>query len=235
MQAVSFAHSWQIVPMSTTAMPVAILNESSDWTAADLVQRFGPMPLDRVRMSPAPGTASEEDVVRIHDSESRLFELVDGTLLEKSMGTWESCVAAILVRIMGTFVSDQDLGIILGADGMMRLAPGLVRIPDVSFISWNRFPNRRVPDEAIANIVPDLAVEILSRSNTTEEMARKLDDYLTHGVRLIWYIDPRAQEAKVYHGSKEFEVRTREQSLEGGDVLPGLVIPMAELFLNAPA
>jgi len=76
---------------------------------------------------------------------------------------------------------------------------------------------------------------LISRSNTREEMARKLDDYLTHGVRLIWYIDPRAREAKVYHGSKEFEVRTHEQSLDGGDVLPGFLMPMAELFRHAPA
>ncbi len=186
-------------------------------------------------MSPAPGTASEEDVVRIHNSESRLFELVDATLLEKSMGIWESGIAAILVRIMGTFVNDQDLGIVLGADGMVRLTPGLVRIPDVSFIAWSRLPRRCFPDEAIGEVVPNLAVEIISRSNTREEMTRKLDDYLTHGVQLIWYIDPRGQEAKVYRGSKEFESRTREQSLEGGDVLPGFVMPMAELFRNAPA
>ena len=220
--------------MSTIVIPALGRTRTSDWTAADLMQQFGPMPLARVRMSPAPGTAGEEDVVRIHDSESRLFELVDATLLEKSMGTWESCVAAILVRILGTFVSDQDLGIVLGADGIIRLAPGLVRIPDVSFISWTRLPSHCFPDEPIADIVPDLAVEIISRGNTTEEMARKLDDYLTHGVRLIWYIDPRTQEAKVYRGSKECELRTREQGLEGGDVLPGFVMPMAELFRNAP-
>ena len=109
------------------------------------------------------------------------------------------------------------------------------RIPDVSFIAWNRLPHRSFPDEPIGEIVPNLAVEIISRSNTAEEMARKLDDYLTYGVRLIWYIDPRAQEAKVYHGSKEFEVRTHEQSLDGDDVLPGFLMPMAELFQNAPA
>ena len=186
-------------------------------------------------MSPAPGTASEDDVVRIHDSESRLFELVDATLLEKSMGTWESSVALTLGAILLDFVRKQDLGVVLGADGIMRMAPGLVRIPDISFISWTRLPSRRFPDQPIADIVPDLAVEIMSRGNTNEEMARKLDDYLTHGVRLIWYIDPRAREAKVYRGSKEFELRTHEQSLDGGVVLPGFLMPIAELFLNAPA
>ena len=221
--------------MATITLPVPIHTQSVDWTAADLMQRFGPMPLARVRMSPAPGTATEEDVVRIHDSESRLFELVDATLLEKSLGTWESSVALTLGAILLDFVRKQDLGVVLGADGTMRMAPGLVRIPDISFISWTRLPSRRFPDKPIADIVPDLAVEIISRGNTNEEMARKLDDYLTHGVRLIWYIDPRAQEAKVYHGSKEFEVRTRAQSLDGGDIVPGFLMPMAELFRNAPA
>jgi len=53
----------------------------AEWTAADLVERFGPIPLRRIRSDPAPGTATEEDVVEIHLREDRLYELVDGVLV----------------------------------------------------------------------------------------------------------------------------------------------------------
>ena len=73
------------------------------------------------------------------------------------MGTYESYLAGLLVRILGNFVVTNDLGIVLPPDGMMRLAPGLVRVPAVSFVSWDRLPNRTIPDQAIADLVPDLA------------------------------------------------------------------------------
>ena len=56
------------------------------WTAVDLVERFGPIPLDRVRTNPPPGSATEQDVIDIHDHENRLCELLEGTLLEKTDG-----------------------------------------------------------------------------------------------------------------------------------------------------
>ena len=83
------------------------------WTAADLVERFGPIPLDRVRHDPAPGTATEDHVVEIHDREDRLYELVDGVLVEKTVGIYESYLAAFLVRLIGNFVEENDLGIVL--------------------------------------------------------------------------------------------------------------------------
>ena len=112
------------------------------WTAVDLVERLGPIPLDRVRTTPPPGSATERDVIEIHDHENRLCELLDGTLVEKTMRSFESYLAMNLGRVLATFVRDHDLGIVLGADGMVRLANGLVRIPDVAFISWERLPGR---------------------------------------------------------------------------------------------
>jgi len=200
------------------------------WTATDLVNHFGPIPLTRVRLHPAPGTATEADVVRIHDHEGRLYELVDRTLVEKAVGTYESYLAAQIVRILGTYAHANDLGIVLGADGMLRLAPGLVRIPDVSFISWARLPNRRIPRQAIADIAPDLAVEVISPGNTREEMDRKLGEYFAAGVKLVWYIDPQTREARVFTSVEDERVISVGQSLDGGQVLPGFSLSLAELF-----
>jgi Uma2 family endonuclease len=105
-------------------------------TVSDLLHQLGDIPPERVRLQPPPGTATEADVVAVLSREERLCELVDGVLVEKTLGYYESYIAATLIRLLGNFVVAHDLGIVAGADGMMRLAPGLVRIPDVSFVSW---------------------------------------------------------------------------------------------------
>src|SRR5947209_5803203 len=136
-------------------------------TLADLLEHLGGIAPARVRFRPAPGTATEEDVLAIRNSpERRLCELVDGVLVEKAAGFRESLLAGALVSRLWNFVRPGKRGIVTGAGGMMRLAPGLVRIPDVAFISWARLPNRRVPTEPIPEVAPDLAAEVLRVGNT---------------------------------------------------------------------
>ncbi len=126
-------------------MSTAIEIAPPAWTVADLLAQFGPILHTRIRHHPPPGSATEQDVIDIHDREDRLYELVDGVLVEKPMGLQESFLAELLARLLGNYADEKDTGFILGADGMARLAPGLVRIPDVSFISWRRFPDRTIP------------------------------------------------------------------------------------------
>jgi Uma2 family endonuclease len=202
-------------------------------TAADLVERFGPVPLSRLRHDPAPGTASEHDVVEIHDREDRLYELVDGILLEKTADTYEAYLAGLLVHLIWTFVKENDLGIVLGADGMMRLAPGLVRIPDASFISWARLPGRKIPRDPIADLAPDLAVEVISKGNTREEMQRKLSDYFTAAVRQVWYVYPERREIRVYVAPQQHTVFNEQQTLGGGELLPGFSLELRVFFADA--
>ena len=96
------------------------------------------------------------------------------------------------------FLHEHDLGNVAGADGALRLMPGLVRIPDVSFISWDRLSDRSIPTDALPDLTPDLAVEILSEGNTPGEMDRKLRDYFFAGTRPVWYIDSQRRSVRVY-------------------------------------
>jgi len=203
---------------------------ANDCTAADLVERFGAIPLWRVRREPAPGTATEDDVVAIDDHEDRLCELVEGILLEKTVGAYESYLAMFLGSLLTTFARKNDLGIVLGEAGMLRLAPGLVRIPDVSFISWARLSGRRIPREAIWGLAPDLAVEIISKGNTPEEMARKLADYFAAGVRTVWYVYPASREVRTHSTADRCVVLREEETLEGGDALPGFRLELRQFF-----
>src|SRR6266566_4083084 len=100
----------------------------------------------------------------------------------------------------------------------MRLSSGLVRIPDVSFVSWDRLPGRRVPDVPIPDLAPDLAVEVLSESNTAEEMAIKRREYFTSGTRLVWQIDPVTRTAEVFTSLDQSVTLDESQALDGGDV-----------------
>jgi Uma2 family endonuclease len=203
---------------------------SAGVTLADLLQRFGPMPASRIRYDPPPGTATEQDVIALEARENRLFELVDGVLVEKAVGFYESFLAMRLARFLMAFVEQHDLGIVAGADGMVRLAPGLVRIPDVSFVSWARLPQRRVPRQPIPDLVPDLVVEVLSEGNTPREMEQKLQEYFTAGVRLVWYVIPVLQEIHVYTAPEQCEVMPAAYHLHGGEVLPGFTLPIRQLF-----
>jgi Uma2 family endonuclease len=199
-------------------------------TVADLLRRLGDVPPERVRLHPPLGQATEGDVIAAAAQEGRLCELVDGTLVEKGMGYGESLLAAVLGGILQAFVSARNLGLVSGADGCVRLFPGLVRIPDVAFASWDRLPGRRRPTVPVPDLVPDLVVEILSANNTPAEMDRKRDEYFRAGVRLVWEIDPEPRAATVYAAGAPSAALDRSQTLDGGAALPGFALPLADLF-----
>ena len=200
---------------------------------ADLLERIGGVPLDRIRIPPAAGTATEQDVVAaLEAADKRLCELVDGVLVEKAMGTKESLLAGFILHRLHFFLDENDLGLPFGADGAMRLMKGLVRIPDVSFVSWQQMPDG-LPDEAIASLIPDLAVEVVSRRNTKGEILRKLRDYFLAGVQLVWVIQPRTETAEVYRAPDRKKRVAKAGVLDGGDVLPGFRLPLPELFARA--
>src|SRR5690349_13584562 len=139
-------------------------------TLAELLHRLGDVPPERVRFNPVPGTATVRDVLRIEEEENRLCELVDGVLVEKPMGFTESRIAVLICAALQTFIEKHDLGIVTGESGMIRMPSNLVRIPDVAFFAWRHFPRRILPDEGAPEIAPDLAVEVLSKSNKPREM-----------------------------------------------------------------
>jgi Uma2 family endonuclease len=199
-------------------------------TIGDVLLKMPDVPPERIRLVPTPGTATEADVVRIRSEEKRLFELVDGILVEKGMGFWESVFAQNLLLAIGNFVKEHDLGIIAGEAGMLRLAPGLVRIPDGSFVAWKQFPNRELPNEPILGLHPDLAIEVLSASNTSKEMTRKINEYYASGTSLVWIVDPRTQTVAIYTSPTESRTVGSDDILTGGEVLPGFAMPVEQIF-----
>jgi Uma2 family endonuclease len=209
---------------------MAVVTAVKPETLQDLVEQLGNIPLSRVLVRPPLSLATEADLLDAQQRYNRLYELVDGVLVEKGMGYLESLLALALAGFLRDFVNPRNLGLVSGADGTVRLFPGLVRIPDVAFASWDRFPDRKVPEKPIPSLAPDLVIEVLSESNTPAEMERKRGEYFGAGVRMVWEVDPEPRTVTVYTPDGTVTVLDASRRLEGGDVLPGFALELRELF-----
>ena len=200
-------------------------------TLADVMDRLGNVPLDRVLWTPRPGTATEADQLRLVDGEpKRLVELVDGILVEKPMGNREGLFAASLLIILGSYVKAKKLGIVAAPDSIMRMTNGRRRLPDLYYTAWERLPTDTAHLVPVADYPPDIAVEILSDGNTRAEMAQKRTEYFASGAAFVWIIDPDTRIVDVYTDPKKFHRLTATDTLTAEPVLPGFVLPLADLF-----
>ncbi|MBY0231760.1 MAG: Uma2 family endonuclease [Gemmataceae bacterium] len=201
---------------------------------AQVLHRLGDIPLERIRSRPAPGTAKESHLLAALKRDGVPCELVDGVLVEKAVGFTESGIASILIGYFRIYLMANRLGVVLAPDGLMRLAPGLVRMPDVSFVRWSKLPGRVWPRDAIPDVCPCLAVEVVSSSNTGPEILRKAREYFGAGTEIVWLVDPARREVRVHASPTEFRTFRAGDLLDGGTVLPGLSIPVAALFEDLP-
>jgi Uma2 family endonuclease len=199
-------------------------------TWEDRLTDLGNVPAARVRSEPAPGAATVEDVVRLRNSERRLYELVDGTLVEKAMGWQESFLAGILLQWLNNFLDQHRIGVATGPDGMTRLFGDTVRAPDLAFVAWERMPGGRIPKEPVPDLVPNFVIEVLSAGNTYGEMSRKRREYFHAGVELLWMVDHRSRTVTVFRTPLDATVVTEGHNLDGGNVLPGWKVDIADLF-----
>jgi Uma2 family endonuclease len=105
-----------------------------------------------------------------------------------------------------------------------------VRVPDVAYLSWDRFPDHRQGDEPVPAVVPDLAIEVLSKGNTPAEMARKRRKYFEAGVHLVWIINPSAKTVIAYRDFDHPLTLSLADTLSADPILPGFSIPIKLLF-----
>ena len=218
-------------PRAKTVKAVAVPPTPTTFeTLADVIAAAGGVPPEWIIYTPWPGTATEADVVAL-DGMNVTCELVNGILIREPMGNRDDRIAAIINIFIGMFVLKHNLGVIGGAQALLRLRSGLVRLPDVCFTPWSAIVDED-EDEAFQDAPPALVVEVLSPSNTAKAMARKLEDYADAGVKLAWYVDPRRQEVDVYVAAKlkSKKTLTTADTLSGGKVLPGFTLPVKAIF-----
>ncbi len=181
-----------------------------------------------------PTVGTTEDPLVVPDE--GLFELVDGKLVEKEVGAQQAEIAGILDQSMGAFVRTHRLGRVL-PEFVFRIdqSRNLQRRPDVAFVSDARWPfRRRVPDVPVWDMVPDLAIEVVSPNNSADEVQVKRLEYFRAGVSRVWVVYPRQREVHVYTSPTQVQILTADQELDGGDLLPGFRLPLASLFDDDP-
>lgn len=218
------------VAVPNLSAPPRRFDNGAEWHRA-----LGGVPLERIVFDPWPGTATEADLLRFVERDKRLCELIDGTLVAKPVGAIESLIAMRLGGRLIAWADANDAGAVLGADGTLRMVSGRVRLADVAFIARDRLPGGLVPLEPIPNLAPDLAVEVLSESNTPAEIDEKLREHFDSGTRLAWVIDPRPRTAAIYRAPGDPAVVLDESGrLEDEGVVPGFTLLIADLFRGVP-
>ena len=178
-------------------------------------------------------TYTPDDLLRIPDGHR--FELVDGRLERRDMGTTSSWVGGELYARVRDFCQANRAGWVFAADaGYACFAGGrTVRFPDVSVIRFGRLPGEQLP-EGHLTIPPDLAVEVVSPRDRVEKLERKLRDYRTAGVRLVWVIYPALGIARVHRPDRTITEIAADEFLDGEAVLPGFRVRLGDLFPPRP-
>ena len=218
--------------MATIALPEPIATTTGPATVAELLENLG-VPACRVRLHPPLGHATEHDAAESKNLHGAICELVDGTLVEKPMGFYESHLGHILAFFIESYLTHHRLGFVVGESGASRTIPGRVRMPDVGFYSWNHFPGRTLPAGGVLDVPADLVVEILSPSNTRTEMEQKRQEYFASGTRLYWEVLPETRQVKVFTDANTHTLLGENDSLVGEPVLPGFVLSIQEWFSRA--
>ncbi len=175
-----------------------------------------------------------DDVWRLEQANENPLEkyyLIDGELCIK-MSPTESHgeIAAEIARLIGNYVVERGMGRVGVEVGFHPSGDrGTVLLPDVSFISKARMA-RRARDSYVP-YMPDLAVEIISPSQSLAQVRRKAAVYLRHGTALVWLIDPQTKSAEIWQpGTERREVTQHDGELSGGDTLPGFRLPLRQIF-----
>jgi len=173
-----------------------------------------------------------DDLLALADDENR-YEIVRGELMMMTPASVRhGKFAARLVRAIGSHVEQHALGEAYTAEPGFQLEakPLTIRAPDVAFVRRERIPPAGEP-EGFWAIAPDLVVEIVSPSETAEEVHAKVADYLRAGTQLLWLVYPASRTVMEYRPPMQAQRLTVEDDLDGGDVVPGFRYPLKQLFV----
>jgi Uma2 family endonuclease len=139
-----------------------------------------------------------------------------------------------LGTMLRAYARKAQLGRVVGADAGFVLGrdPDVVRAPDIAFVSQARLDQIGIPKQFFPG-APDLAVEVVSPSDTMEEIEEKVDDFLAAGTKLVWVVNPRRRSVTVYHAGPQVQILKEQDQLSGEDVVPGFACRVGELFAGS--
>ena len=172
------------------------------------------------------------EIVNAPENAHKRLELIDGVIVEMpSSSPLNTVIAGRIIYFLNAFVLPDNLGFVSVPDGGFALSPHHTRMPDAAFISRERMP------ELTGNVfpvAPDLAIEVISPSETARRVNDKIALYLQFGTRLVWAVYPKDQKVDVWRSAPDggmiVHTLAIDDTLDGGDVLPGFTLPVRDVF-----
>ncbi|HEX6818563.1 MAG TPA: Uma2 family endonuclease [Ktedonobacterales bacterium] len=164
-------------------------------------------------------------------SEGLRLELIRGEIVAMAPTFEDHGVAALRLSILlGQYVLASNLGRMCAAETGFLIAenPDTVRAPDLSFTSSSRVSSR--PVSAWVRVMPDLVAEVVSSGDRPAEIAEKVQMWLDAGVKLVWVVYPTRQVIEVYQPERAPITLSARATLDGGSVVPGFSVPVAQVF-----
>ncbi len=174
-----------------------------------------------------------EDLWEMPGDETR--EIWEGELRTvPSAGEAASALAVWIAVLITAYVRPRRLGVVTGADGTYILArePDTVLVPDVAFTRRERLPADRAREKYVP-VPPDLVVEVVSPSDRPGQIAAKTELYRKAGVPLVWWVREANRTVTVYRGGHLAGEFGEGDELDGGEVLPGFRLAVAEISAEA--
>jgi len=162
-----------------------------------------------------------------------LYEVVNGQVTElPPMGAFEVDIRSDLLSYLRQFAKKHKLGrAVAELLFLLDRAKNLQRRPDIAVVTYKRWAReQKVPKTNAWDVVPELAVEVVSPSNTANEIMAKIREYFEAGVRCVWVVYPAEEQVYVYHSPVQLQVLTKKDQLDGEDILPGFRLLVASLF-----
>jgi len=162
-----------------------------------------------------------------------VYELIKGELIKVSPppGHEHGLVAMNIAGPLFEYVKTKNLGHVYAAETgyLLEQNPDTVRAADVSFVRRERIEKEK-PVQGYWKGAPDLAVEVISPSDTVGRIEGKVAEWLQSGARVVWIVSPTMRTVTVYRSLTDIVTFTEKDTLDGGDVVPGFQIAIADIF-----
>src|SRR6266571_562405 len=175
--------------------------------------------------------SEHETVLAVQDEP--LYEIVNGQRVElPPMSAYATWLASRLHGRLCPYAEDKGIGTsVTEMLFVLDTERDLRRRPDVAFVSTARWPlDRALPETGDWEVVPDLAVEVISPNDIFKDVLAKVREYCHYGVQVVWVIAPEERQVYVYDAPTHVRILTGQDELTGGEVVPGFRIPLGHLF-----
>jgi len=190
------------------------------------------MTLATEKLVPEKRVWTDEALMALPDTGDR-YELINGELVSMgNSGMEHGELSAFLAGSLSIYVRSRKLGVVCDSSTAFTMESGNKRSPDISFVSRERLLGLKRLPKGFFQGAPDLAIEVISPSNTFEEIHGKIVEYFGNGCRLIWVVHPDEESVLVYRKPQPDRLLKITDLLDGEEVIPGFTLPVSELFVE---